>query len=213
MLVPFAESAPMGGYDPYSSSKACSELITASYRRSFLAGKSVAIASARAGNVIGGGDWSVDRLIPDFLNALDKNEQLVIRSPYATRPWQHVLEPLAGYLQLAEKLYKEGQMYAQAWNFGPSDKGAETVEWIVQMLVKTMPNTKWRIDDSPQPHEAHYLKLDSTKANSELNWHPKWTLETALEQIVCWHQAWRNNQNMRQFSLKQIATYQQAEKI
>ena len=212
-LTPYTEDAPMGGYDPYSSSKGCSELVTSSYRQSFLAEKGIALASARAGNVIGGGDWSVDRLIPDFLQALDKKEELVIRSPYAIRPWQHVLEPLSGYLQLAEKLLTEGQAFAQAWNFGPAEKDAKTVEWIVKKLVEHLPNAKWRIDDSPQPHEAHYLKLDSTKANSQLNWQPKWGLETALANIMAWHQAWHNKENMHQFSLGQIANYQQAESI
>lgn len=212
-LTPYAEDAPMGGYDPYSSSKGCSELVTASYRQSFLAEKGVALASARAGNVIGGGDWSIDRLIPDFLQALDKNEELVIRSPYAIRPWQHVLEPLSGYLQLAERLVTDKQTFAQAWNFGPADKDAKTVEWIVKKLVEHLPDAKWRIDDSPQPHEAHYLKLDSTKASSQLNWQPKWALETALANIMAWHQAWHNKEDMQQFSLSQIANYQKAESI
>lgn len=212
-LTPYAEDAPMGGYDPYSSSKGCSELVTASYRQSFLAEKGVAIASARAGNVIGGGDWSTDRLIPDFLQALDKNEELVIRSPYAIRPWQHVLEPLSGYLQLAERLVTDKQTFAQAWNFGPAEKDAKTVEWIVKKLVEQLQDAKWRIDDSPQPHEAHYLKLDSTKANTQLNWQPKWSLETALENIMAWHQAWHNKADMQQFSLSQITNYQKAESI
>lgn len=212
-LTPYAEDAPMGGYDPYSSSKGCSELVTASYRQSFLAEKGIALASARAGNVIGGGDWSTDRLIPDFLQALDKNEELVIRSPHAIRPWQHVLEPLTGYLQLAEKLFTDGQTFAQAWNFGPAEKDAKTVEWIVKKLVEPLPTAKWKIDNSPQPHEAHYLKLDSTKANNQLNWQPKWSLEIALANIMAWHQAWHNKQDMHQFCLSQIANYQQAESI
>ena len=212
-LKPYAEDAPMGGYDPYSSSKGCSELVTASYRQSFLAEKGVAVASARAGNVIGGGDWSIDRLIPDFLQALDKNQELVIRSPYAIRPWQHVLEPLSGYLQLAERLVIDKQAFAQAWNFGPAEKDAKTVEWIVKKLVEYLPNAKWRVDDSPQPHEAHYLKLDSTKANSQLNWQPKWSLETALANIMAWHQVWHNKEDMHKFSLGQIASYQNAESI
>lgn len=212
-LVPYTEDAPMGGYDPYSSSKGCAELVTASYRQSFLAEKSISVASARAGNVIGGGDWSNDRLIPDFLNALDRNEELVIRSPYAIRPWQHVLEPLMGYLQLAEKLVLDGQAYAQAWNFGPSEKDAKSVEWVVESLVKNIPDAHWRIDDSPHPHEAHYLKLDSTKANNALNWKPKWALEIALEQIMAWHAAWHGKADMQQFSLNQIASYQQVTSI
>lgn len=211
--LPYREDEAMGGFDPYSSSKGCSELVTSSYRQSFFAEKGIALASARAGNVIGGGDWSVDRLIPDFLQALDKKEELVIRSPCAIRPWQHLLEPLCGYLQLAERLFTERQTFAQAWNFGPAEKDAKTVEWIVKKLVEDLPNAKWRIDDSPQPHEAHYLRLDSTKANTQLNWQPKWSLETALVNIMAWHQAWNNKEDMHQFSLGQIANYQKAENI
>ena len=212
-LRPYQESDAMGGYDPYSSSKGCSELVTAAYRRSFLADEGVAVASARAGNVIGGGDWSEDRLIPDFLRALDKNENLIIRSPNAIRPWQHVLEPLAGYLLLAEQLFAKGTVFAEGWNFGPSDEDAQTVVWIVEKLIATMPNASWRLDESSQLHEANYLKLDSSKARSRLSWQPKWDLETALEKIMNWHHAWHNKKDMRQFSLNQIAEYQKAAKV
>ena len=207
-LKPFVEGDSMGGYDPYASSKGCSELITNSYRQSFLADKGVAIASARAGNVIGGGDWSVDRLIPDFLKAVDSGQELVIRSPSAIRPWQHVLEPLKGYLQLGEKLLKEGQPFAEAWNFGPSVKDAKTVEFIVKKLNQAFPQAKWSMDGSPQPHEAHYLTLDSTKANNKLKWQPRWTLDNTVDGIIAWHQAWRNGDNMQHFSLTQINDYE-----
>ena len=207
-LRPYTEDEAMGGYDPYSSSKGCSELVTAAYRRSFLAEAGISVATARAGNVIGGGDWSEDRLIPDFLRAIDINETLVIRSPNAIRPWQHVLEPLAGYLLLAEKLFMQGEQYAQGWNFGPSDEDAQSVAWIVDKLVTAAPNASWQIDQNPQLHEATYLKLDSSKATSQLGWQPIWNLETALGKIVEWHQAWHNQKDMRQFSLVQIHEHQ-----
>lgn len=208
-LHPYIEDDAMGGYDPYSSSKGCSELVTAAYRRSFLSGAGVGVASARAGNVIGGGDWSEDRLIPDFLRAIDKNQPLLIRSPNAIRPWQHVLEPLAGYLLLAERLSTEGEKFAQGWNFGPSDKDAQTVEWIVKKLVASIPNSSWSVDGQPQLHEANYLKLDSNKARAHLGWQTKWDLETALEKIVDWHKAWHNHEDMRHFSLNQILLHQE----
>ena len=206
-MKPFVESDAMGGHDPYAASKGCSELITASYRKSFFEEKGVAIASARAGNVIGGGDWSIDRLIPDFMKAINKKEELVIRSPNAIRPWQHVLEPLMGYLQLAERLVK-AEKFAQAWNFGPANNDAKSVEYIVKKLTSSFPDVGWRIDQSPQPHEAHYLTLDSSKANNELGWKPKWNLDSALENIISWHQAWSAGQNMQKFSLTQIRDYQ-----
>ena len=212
-LRPYAEDDAMGGYDPYSSSKGCSELVTAAYRRSFLAEAGVSVATARAGNVIGGGDWSEDRLIPDFLRAIDKSQPLIIRSPNAIRPWQHVLEPLAGYLLLAESLYTQGEKFAQGWNFGPSDEDAQNVAWIVDKLIATMPKASWEMDEQPQLHEANYLKLDSSKAKSQLGWQPRWNLETALEKIVDWHQAWHNQKDMRQFSLDQIAAYQKVAKV
>ena len=211
-LKPYREDDAMGGYDPYSSSKGCSELVTAAYRRSFLSEAGVAVATARAGNVIGGGDWAADRLIPDFLRAIDKNETLTIRSPNAVRPWQHVLEPLSGYLILAERLFSEGDDFAGAWNFGSSDQDARTVAWIVEKLVAAMPNAAWKIDANPQPHEANYLKLDSSKAQTQLGWQPNWNLENALSKIMDWHQHWRNEGDMQQFSLAQIAEYQHANK-
>ena len=211
-LKPYREDDAMGGHDPYSSSKSCSELVTAAYRRSFLSEASVAVATARAGNVIGGGDWAVDRLLPDFLRAIDANEKLIVRSPNAIRPWQHVLEPLFGYLVLAERLFVEGESFAGAWNFGPSDQDDRTVAWIVEKLVAATQNASWKIDANSQPHEANYLKLDSSKARTQLGWKPRWNLENALSKIMNWHQHWRNEGDMQQFSLAQIIEYQHAVK-
>jgi CDP-glucose 4,6-dehydratase len=212
----FKESDPLGGVDPYSSSKACSEIVTAAYRRSFFGGgkfanHEAAIASARAGNVIGGGDWARDRLVPDFLRALDRGETVKIRSPKAIRPWQHVLEPLSGYLGLAEYLYKHGGAYAEGWNFGPSDEDARTVRWIVERLVAASPGSRWECDPGPQPHEAYFLKLDSSKARARLGWEPRWRLETALEKTIEWHTDWRRGKDMRAVSLAQITEYAPAE--
>ncbi len=206
----YRENEAMGGYDPYSSSKGCSELITSSYRRSFLTSAGTHLASARAGNVIGGGDWADDRLIPDFLRALDAGKTLTIRSPNATRPWQHVLEPLSGYLTLAEKLYGEGDAFAEAWNFGSNDEDAKPVGWIVEYLCAGISGSSWKCDDSPQPHEANHLKLDSAKAKSRLAWLPRWKLETALSHTLSWHRAWRSGKNMAEFTIAQIHEYESA---
>lgn len=207
---PYAEAEALGGYDPYSSSKACSELVTSAYRRSFLAEQGVALASARAGNVIGGGDWSADRLLPDFLSAIDAGKTLSIRYPHAVRPWQHVLEPLSGYLQLAEKLYAENAAYAEAWNFGPEEADSRPVEWLVDKLCARVPGARWQREAVPQPHEAGILKLDSSKAKQRLNWRPCWALEQALAHTVDWYLVWRKGDDMRAFSLQQIATYETA---
>lgn len=204
---PYREGEAMGGHDPYSSSKACSELVTAAYRRSFFEARGVSLATARAGNVIGGGDWSEDRLIPDFLRAIDQQRPIVIRSPNAIRPWQHVLEPLSGYLMLAESLYQNGANHAEAWNFGPSDEDVRTVGWIIEHMVRRIPGASWRLDDASRLHEAHTLKLDSSKARSGLCWQPRWRLEQALDRVVEWHQAWKQGQDMHTFCLSQIADY------
>ncbi len=203
----YRENEAMGGFDPYSSSKGCAELVTSCYRKSFLEPAGVALASARAGNVIGGGDWAADRLIPDFLRAMDADETLKIRSPQSTRPWQHVLEPLSGYLMLAEQLYVNGTDFAEAWNFGPGDEDARPVRWIVERLAAIQRDVKWQCDETPQPHEANCLKLDSSKARTRLNWEPRWRLQTALQKTLEWHQAWRNGGDMRAFTLNQIAQY------
>lgn len=212
----YRESDAMGGYDPYSSSKGCAELVTAAYRNSYFnpaqyAEHGVALASARAGNVIGGGDWALDRLIPDMLRAIERGEAVRIRNPHATRPWQHVLEPLAGYLQLAEKLYQEGSRFAEGWNFGPRDEDTRTVAWIIERLTQTWgEGASWQVDGTPQPHEAHTLKLDCSKAHAQLAWHPRWDIGIALEKIVEWHKAHRQGTDMRQISLAQIAAYEQS---
>lgn len=203
----YRENEALGGFDPYSSSKACAELVTAAYRQSFLQSAGIAVASARAGNVIGGGDWATDRLIPDFLRAIDAGQTLIIRSPDAIRPWQHVLEPLSGYLLLAEKLFTDGEPYAEAWNFGSDDSDAKPVRWILEQLNILRPDLIWQCDTVPQPHEAHYLKLDSSKAKQRLTWQPHWQLATALEKTVAWHEAWRQGANMRVISLAQIDEY------
>jgi CDP-glucose 4,6-dehydratase len=202
----YAEDAALGGYDPYSSSKACSELVTSAYRRSFMKSLSVGLASARAGNVIGGGDWADDRLLPDFLRAIDAGKPLVIRYPEAIRPWQHVLEPLSGYLCIAERLATDAH-FAQAWNFGPNDCDARSVEWIVDSLCRRIPGATWQREASPQAHEAGTLKLDSGKAKLQLRWRPRWNLDTALEKTVDWHQAWKSGEDMQAFSLAQIDQY------
>jgi len=186
----YRENEPMGGFDPYSNSKGCSELVTAAYRNSYFHPEKykehgVALASGRAGNVIGGGDWAEDRLIPDIMRAITKGEPVNIRNPYAIRPWQHVLEPLSGYLVLAKKLYEEGSSYAESWNFGPNDEDAKPVQWIVDRLTNAWgEDASWVLDSGDHPHEAHYLKLDCSKAKTRLDWHPKWHLEEALGRIV-----------------------------
>ncbi len=207
---PYRENEAMGGFDPYSSSKACSELVTAAYRRSFLDVAGIQLASARAGNVIGGGDWADDRLVPDFLRALDAGKVLAIRSPLATRPWQHVLEPLSGYLMLAEKLFTDGPGFAEPWNFGPEEADAKTVQWIVETLCGQVPGAAWQCDAAPQPHEANMLKLDSSKAKSLLGWRPRWDLQTALGMTLAWHQAWKQGADMAATSVQQIQAYEAA---
>ena len=204
----YREDEPMGGYDPYSNSKGCSELVTSAYRRSFFQHSGIALASGRAGNVIGGGDWALDRLVPDILRAFEKDQPVIIRNPHSTRPWQHVLEPVSGYLVLAQRLYQEGQDWAQAWNFGPTEDDAQPVQWIVEHMVKLWgQGASWQHDEGQHPHEAHYLKLDISKAKSRLNWAPRWALSQALDRIVQWHQAWLQHADMRQLCLEQINDY------
>lgn len=204
----YRENEAMGGFDPYSSSKGCAELVTSAYRQSFLDPAGIALASARAGNVIGGGDWAEDRLIPDFLRAMDAGATLNIRSPQSTRPWQHVLEPLSGYLMLAERLHAKGAAYAEGWNFGPNDEDAQPVRWIVERMAEMRQDVKWQCDETPQPHEANYLKLDSSKAKAKLSWQARWRLQAALQKTLEWHQAWRNGEDMRAVTVGQIAQYQ-----
>jgi CDP-glucose 4,6-dehydratase len=209
----YRETESLGGYDPYAGSKACSELVTASYRSSFFhperyAVHGVAIASARAGNVIGGGDWSKDRLIPDLVNALLNGEKVLLRNPQSVRPWQHVMEPLSGYLLLAQKLAMDGGRYASAWNFGPKEDDERTVEEIVRLLAASWERTDiYELDDSTQPHESDLLKLDCSKARTELGWVPTWSVETAVEKIVDWYRAYRKGVDMRKFTLRQVRQY------
>lgn len=205
----YREDEPMGGYDPYSNSKGCSELVTSAYRRSFFQNSPVALASGRAGNVIGGGDWAADRLVPDILRAFEHGQPVVIRNPHATRPWQHVLEPLSGYLTLAQRLYADGgQAYAEGWNFGPHDDDARPVQWIVEHMVESWGRrASWQLDGGEHPHEANYLKLDISKAKARLGWRPRWELATALSHITTWHQAWLAKHDVQQLCLQQIQQY------
>ncbi len=203
----YKENDPMGGYDPYSSSKGCAELVASSYRRSFLQDQGIGIASVRAGNVIGGGDWADDRLIPDILRSFEKNKPVVIRNPKATRPWQHVLEPLSGYLILAQNLYKDQKKYAEGWNFGPNEKDVQPVDWILDKMISKWPNSSWELDNNSNPHEAGFLKLDISKAKSKLGWSPVWELSQTLEKIVSWHQAWLNKDDMQAVCLTEIEEY------
>ena len=209
----YREYEPLGGYDPYSNSKACSELVTSSFRRSFFnpkdtGGHPVNIATARAGNVIGGGDWAKDRLIPDFIRSITLGEQLKIRNPYSIRPWQHVMEPLRGYLLLCEKLYNDGSEFSDAWNFGPDDNDAKNVEWLTKTLCNFWGSgASYKIYNELKPHEANYLKLDCSKAKSVLGWYPKWNIETALRAVVEWNKSYLNKSDMRIVSLSQIAQY------
>lgn len=210
----YRENEPMGGYDPYSSSKGCAELVTAAYRNSFFNPAAygehrVAVATARAGNVIGGGDWAAERLIPDILAAFETSQPVAIRNPHATRPWQHVLEPLRGYLMLAEKLYSDGPAFAGGWNFGPHSDDARSVGWIVKRLAEKWPDgARWELDTGDHPHEANYLKLDISKADQQLNWQPALRLDQALGLIVDWSQARQADADLRAFTQAQIDAYQ-----
>ena len=205
----YKENEPMGGYDPYSSSKGCAELVTSAYRRSFFSfDDSASLASARAGNVIGGGDWSNDRLIPDILRAFEKSKAVIIRNPLSVRPWQHVLEPLSGYLVLAQELYLKGDEFAEGWNFGPREEGCKSVNWILdKMVVNWGEGASWKLDKKNNPHEAIFLKLDCSKAANKLNWLPKWELEETLEMIVNWHKQYLNGSNVKQECLTEISRY------
>jgi len=222
-LVGYKESEPMGGHDPYSSSKACAELVTSSFRNSFFQNpQGVLLASARAGNVIGGGDWAEDRLIPDLVTQFYQGKTVLIRNPKSIRPWQHVLEPVGGYIRLAEALYEKGVEFSEAWNFGPQSQDERPVLELVQMMSKLW---KKEQDQSStegkaaqfevmkeargEPHEACYLKLDITKARERLQWEPRWNLETALEKTVQWYTAYYyKTQNLKELTLSQIREYQ-----
>jgi CDP-glucose 4,6-dehydratase len=209
---PYRENDPMGGYDPYSSSKGAAELVISAYRRSFFSA-GTGLASVRAGNVIGGGDWASDRLIPDLIRAFEAGKRPDIRSPQSVRPWQHVLEALGGYLMIAEKLYNGDMSIATGWNFGPSDDDAKPVSWIVQnMLAKWGDGAPdgWDAPTGDQPHEAHLLRLDCSKARTELGWRPALCLDEALQLVVEWHRAVHAGGDAREISLAQLAHYRQS---
>ncbi len=202
----YRENDPMGGHDPYSSSKGCAELVSAAYRSSYLK-DGIALASARAGNVIGGGDWAQDRLVPDMMRATMEGRAVRLRYPNAIRPWQHVLEPLSGYLLLAERLYREGQSFADGWNFGPADEDAKSVEWVTRHMASLWDRMQWEKDGGTHPHEAQYLKLDCSKARTHLGWQPRLTIAQALAWTVRWYQDYEQGADMRSLSEKQIDNY------
>jgi CDP-glucose 4,6-dehydratase len=207
----YREDEPMGGYDPYSNSKGCAELVSSAYRKSFFKDSGIGMATARAGNVVGGGDWAKDRLVPDILRALQAGESVLIRNPKAIRPWQHVLEPLSGYLLLAQTLYTQDQVNSEGWNFGPRDEDARPVQWIVEQLCADWGHeASWMLQSGSHPHEANFLKLDISKARQRLQWQPKWSLEFALQKITEWHKAWLQGQEMRKFCLDQITHHENA---
>lgn len=208
------ENEPLGGGDPYSNSKACSELVTAAYRSSFFnparyCEHGTALASARSGNVIGGGDWAKDRLVPDVIRAFLLGQEATIRNPHAVRPWQHVLEPLYGYLLLAERLWVDGVAFAEGWNFGPNDVDAHSVQWIVERLTKAWGTSpRWKLDSGiAHPHEASYLRLDCAKARSRLGWRPRWEIARAIDEIVAWYQSYASGADMGKFTRSQIHAF------
>lgn len=206
----YRENDSMGGYDPYSSSKGCVELVTSAYRQSYFSGPNSSnnIATARAGNVIGGGDWTKDRLIPDAIKAFEGGLPLMIRNPLATRPWQHVLEPLSGYLLLAQALYEKGSSFASAWNFGPRDGDNRVVHEVIDLMISDWGDSaRWEEEVSDQPHEANLLKLECSKACAELGWVPKWDLEIAMQKIIQWQKSFQTKENMQEVSLLQISQY------
>lgn len=207
------ELDPMGGHDPYSSSKGCAELVTAAYRRSFFSGKSetsaARIATARAGNVIGGGDWANGRLVPDLVAAFAAKRRALIRNPAAVRPWQHVLDPLSGYLMLAERLWTDGDRFAEAWNFGPLEDHDKTVSWIADRMVEIWGASAWKHDPSPHPPENPYLRLDASKARAQLGWVPRLDIDTALRWTAEWYRGYLENASSgRRITESQIARYE-----
>lgn len=205
----YRENDAMGGYDPYSSSKGCAELVTSAYRSSYFSEDSkTLIASVRAGNVIGGGDWAKDRLIPDAVRAFSNNERVIIRNPDAVRPWQHVLEPLGGYMKLAQLLYESKREFAQGWNFGPADEDIRPVSWVMDQLVGLWNDgAGWSLDDGKQLHEAKLLVLDNSLSRFKLGWRPQLSLNQALEWVVEWYKAYYDKGDVLQVSLEQIKRY------
>jgi CDP-glucose 4,6-dehydratase len=209
----YRESDRLGGADPYSSSKAAAEIVTSAYRKSFFTSAkdktAVGVASARAGNVIGGGDWGADRLIPDVMRAILDGRDLLIRHPQAVRPWQHVLEPVSGYLTLTEKLWQQPDRFSESWNFGPNESETLSVSTLLECLRELWgPGLSWQFDDGAHPHEAHYLSLDCTKSRVQLGWEPRWNLNSALEATVQWYKAYQSHQDVRLLAREQIRSYQ-----
>ena len=206
----YSEDDPMGGYDPYSSSKGCAELVTSSYRSSFFNPSKfqehkISIASVRAGNVIGGGDWGIDRLFPDIVRGIQNNSKIIIRNPESTRPWQFVLDPLFGYILLAEKMWENGKKFSQGWNFGPTKDDEKPVSWITKFIENnTDKEINFEIDSSFQPHEEKYLKLNCIKAISELGWTSKMNIEKTLLWTLNWYDEFMKGNDMKEFTEKQI---------
>jgi len=203
----YTEGDSMGGVDPYSSSKGCAELVTASYRRSFFNDLGIGIASVRAGNVIGGGDWATDRLIPDILKSFELDKAVEVRNPNATRPWQHVLEPLSGYLLLAQRLYYNNEDYSEGWNFGPDEKDVKPVHWILDKMTSHWPDATWKLDKNSNPYEASFLKLNISKASERLGWKPTWDLQMTLLNIIRWHKLWLDGSDMRKVCATEIDNF------
>ena len=205
---PYKEEDPFGGYDMYSSSKGCVEILSSSYRRSFLQNEGYALATARAGNVIGGGDWALDRLVPDCIRAIEANKIIEIRNPHATRPWQHVLEPLSGYLLLGHLLLTEGKRYAEGFNFGPDSNSILTVEQVTKQFINAYGEGEVKVHKKDNLHEANLLTLDITKAREVLNWIPSLTAEKAIKLTVDWYKNFYEGKNMEDFSIAQIKEYE-----
>ncbi|MGD0677432.1 MAG: CDP-glucose 4,6-dehydratase [Polyangiaceae bacterium] len=207
---PYRESDALGGHDPYSSSKACAELVTSAYYRSFFKHRRVGVATARAGNVIGGGDWARDRLVPDMVAAMVARQPVVVRNPESSRPWQHVLEPLSGYLQLAERAATEPDAYSDAWNFGPNADAVRPVAELVDRICSLWGDgARWHSTDAAQPHEAKLLALDASKAHARLGWRPRLSLPETLAWTVAWYKAFRAGEDMSAFTLHQIRRYEE----
>lgn len=210
-IWPYREHDALGGYDPYSNSKACAELVSAAFRNSYFQNGTsarIGIATARAGNVIGGGDWAQDRLIPDIIRSLSNHSEIILRYPHALRPWQHVLEPLHGYLQLAEKIFHYPTEFSEAWNFGPNEADVKSVSWIVENILHywRFP-ISWQVLKNNPLHEAKYLQLDSSKAKTRLGWQPRWNIEKALQETLYWYQSYQHGANMRHITLAQISSF------
>jgi CDP-glucose 4,6-dehydratase len=214
----YRETDRLGGADPYSNSKAAAELATAAFRESFFskkgAGVKPGVASARAGNVIGGGDWAADRLIPDVMRAALEDKELLVRNPHAVRPWQHVLDPLNGYLLLAQNLWQHPEEFSESWNFGPDERETKSVAAVLDRVRELWAaDIRWRVDDGSHPHEAQYLKLDCTKARTKLGWKPQWNFDSALEATIQWYKAYQSRQELREVAENQIRSYQSARSV